>query len=382
MPTRRGNHEGTIYKRKDGRWEAKITLPDGTRKPLYGKTRQEAAQKLTQAQHDLAKGLPVVAEKQTVDHYLERWLEGIRMEAEPATYRSYRATVHFRILPFIGKHRLASLDAQQITGLYSQLQKKGYKPNTIQQTHNVLTHALNEAVNTRLLQRNEAKYAKKPRIKAKAKSLHVWTEDQANQFLAFIAGHRYEALYVLALTVGMRESELLGLHWRNVEMKKKLLHVEQAVKYGEDATKDSLHLGTTKTEGSTHTIHLSDTAIDALVAHRTRQKAEKLAVGLDVWQERDLVFPDPLGNLYAGPALYKQFIRLVAKTDLPRIRFHDLRHTCATIHLARGIPVKQVSEMLGHSDITITLRIYGHVIPAMNEQAAALMDDIFGRRQA
>ncbi len=378
MP-RRGNHEGSIYHRADGRWEAKISLPDGRRVPLYGKTRAEAAQKLTQAQHDLQKGLPVAPEKQTVAQWLRSWLD-MQLEIAPSTRRRYKDDIEQRLIPTLGKTVLTKLSAPQIGALYKKLLER-YSPGTVHQTHLVLSHALSDAVRMRLLQYNEAKYIKPPQ--SKPEEMHPWSEEQANQFLAFLAEqqHRFEALYVLALTTGMRQGELLGLHWKEVYLERKLLRVVWNVKASEQtAGKERYYLGDTKTEGSTRTIHLAALAVEALRTHRARQKAEKLSIGLDIWQEHDLVFPNPWGALYSPAALYGQFIKLAKHAGLPRIRFHDLRHTAATILLARGIPVKQVSEMLGHSDIAITLRVYGHVLPAIHEQAASMMDEVFSRR--
>jgi integrase len=327
------------------------------------------------------KGLPIVAEKQTVAQYLENWLDGMKMEVEPSTWWRYQNEVEKHILPVIGKVALSHLTAQQVTGLYSQLlEKNGLAASTVHLTHLVLSHALADAVKMALVQRNEAKLAKSPR--AKAKEMQPLTEDQANHFLDFVAGHRFEALYVLALTTGMREGELLALHWREVHLEQRLLRVVWNVKekQGRDGHK-IYYLGDTKTDAGTRTIQFGDLALEALKAHQAKQNVEKLGVGLDLWQEQDLVFSGHLGGLYKPTALYSQFIRLLKSAGLPKVRFHDLRHTCATILLAHGIPVKQVSEMLGHADIAITLRVYGHVLPTLHQAAADLMDLVF-RKQA
>lgn len=375
---RRGRHEGSITKRADGRWEAKLSLPDGRRKSFYGKTRQEVAKRLTQAQHDLARGLPVVAEKQTVAQYLDNWLAGVKMEIEPRTWRRYHNEVANHIAPVVGNLVLSRLSAQHITNLYSHLREKvGLADSTINLTHRVLSHALSDAMQINLVQRNEAKLAKAPR--AKAKEMQPLSEDQANAFLAYLAEqqHRFEALYVLALTTGMRESELLALHWRDIYLDQKKLYVVWNVKERMDAEgHQEWYLGDTKTD-TPRSVQLSDLALSALREHRHRQKLERVAA--EVWQESDLLFTNLLGGLYKPSALYMQFQQLLKRAGLPQRRFHDLRHTCATILLSRGIPVKQVSEMLGHSDIAITLRIYGHVLPTMHEQAASMMDLVFRR---
>jgi len=208
------------------------------------------------------------------------------------------------------------------------------------------------------------------------------SEYQSNTFLAYLAEqqHRFEALYFLALTTGMREGELLALHWSEIALERRLLEVKYTLQEKASPGKKIYVFAKPKTRKSRRSILLGELAIEALIKHKARQNAEKLAVGLDEWQEQGLVFPNYCGQIYKPSALYMQFQKLLKQADLPRIRFHDLRHTCATILLARGIPVKQVSEMLGHSDIAITLRVYAHVLPTMHEQAASMMDLVFGNQ--
>ena len=163
-------------------------------------------------------------------------------------------------------------------------------------------------------------------------------------------------------------------------MSRRLLEVKYTLQEKASPGSKTYILAKPKTRKSRRTIQLGELAIATLKAQKMRQKAEKLAIGLDVWQEHGLVFPAYNGTVYKPSALYMQFQKLLKQADLPRIRFHDLRHTCATILLARGIPVKQVSEMLGHSDIAITLRVYGHVLPTMHQAAAEMMDTVFSRK--
>ncbi len=319
-------------------------------------------------------------EKQTVAQYLERWIAGMQMQIDGSTWRRYHDEVTLHLIPALGKTVLSRLSSQQLTLFYKDcIIKEGLSPATVRHMHSVMHHALQDALDDTLIQQNVAKRAKAPR--AKAAEIQPLSEDQANHFLASVVGNRLEALYVLAQTTGMRMGEMLALHWSEVHLEQKKLQVKWTIqeRRNPDTGKKDFIFAEPKTDKSKRTIILGDVAARALKMHRARQKAEKLMAG-DAWQESGLVFPNEIGELLKPNILYNYFQRLLKRAGLPKIRFHDLRHTCATILLARGIPVKQVSEMLGHSDIAITLRVYGHVLPTMHEAAASMMDTVFSRR--
>ena len=198
------------------------------------------------------------------------------------------------------------------------------------------------------------------------------TEEQARTFLKACEGHRYEALYVLALATGMRRGELLALKWGDVDLDGGGLQIQRNLQ----STSAGYVFARPKTKRSRRRIALSTSVIAALRYHRAQQEEERLKLG-EAWANLDLVFPNAVGRLYeASNFVRRQFKPLLRRAGLPVIRFHDLRHTAATLLLARAVNPKVVSEMLGHSNVSITLNIYGHVFPHMQQEAADLMDRV------
>ncbi len=375
---RRGRNEGSISKRSDGRWEARLTLADGKRKSFYGKTRKEVAAKLRDALADQAKGLTIAPEKMTVTRYLEQWLADIAQRVDPSTHIKYSLHVHQYLSPGLGKLRLSQLSAADVQRLYTDLAAH-LSPTTIRLTHTTLHGALDQALRLELVQQNVSERVTLPRVVKR--EMQPLSEAEANQFLEACAGHPDEALFALAITTGMRQGELLGLRWQDVNLDKAELTVVMALQeYRGTTRRKSFRLAEPKTAHSRRRIALSkDVALPALRAHRARQMEGRLVIGPD-WQDQGLVFPDGFGEIRMPQTVYYQFKKLLKKAGLPAIRFHDLRHTAATILLLRGVNVKLVSEMLGHADIALTLRVYGHLLPHTHEQAAAMMDEVFARR--
>jgi integrase len=197
-----------------------------------------------------------------------------------------------------------------------------------------------------------------------------WTPEQVDAFLISTREHPMHALYVLALTTGMRQGELLGLKWQDIELNTRALAIRRALQAQRG---NGLVFVTPKTAKSRRQIHLSQRAIDALRQHRDRQQFVRSAAG-EAWHDQDLVFCNATGGPLAPSHQTATFKQAVTKVQLPAIRFHDMRHTAATMLLARGVNVKLISEMLGHATITLTLDTYSHVIPAMHGDAAAAID--------
>jgi len=206
--------------------------------------------------------------------------------------------------------------------------------------------------------------------------MQVLDQGQARQLLTTASGDRFEALYVVALTTGMRLGELLALKWRDIDLEKAKLQVRASVRYLKGG---GYAFTEPKTKYGRRSIALTSAAKTALRTHRKRQNEERLRVGPG-WQDAELVFPNSIGTVMDGKRLtQREFHPLLQLAGLSHIRFHDLRHTCATTLLGSGINPKAVSEMLGHSSINITLNLYGHVLPHMQQQAADVMDAILGR---
>jgi integrase len=373
---KRGNNEGTIMKRSDGRWHGRLTVADGKRKHIYGKTGQEVARRMVELQHALEMGLSLPDERQTVGQYLHTWIEVAKSQVRGSTWRRYNDFVRVHLIPGLGKGPLARLTVQQVQVFYARKLSEGLSPTTVHHIHGVLHRALKDALRMGLVQRNVTEMLRPPR--RANKEMMVLTEEQAACFLEAVKGDRFEALHVLALTTGMREGELLGLRWQDIDLENTTAYVRMNV---QEADRGFI-LAETKTAYSRRSIRLSKLGVAALRQHRARQDRDREALGKAWNSSLDLVFPNVLGGLMIPDNLAKRsFKPLAQKAGLvPEMRFHDLRHTAATLLLSRGVNVKVVSEMLGHADISITLRIYAHVIPNMQQVAADVMDSMFAAR--
>jgi integrase len=370
---RRGNNEGSIHRRGDGRWQAIISLEGGERKYFYGKTRAEVAKRLSQAQHEVSSGLPMLDERQTVAQYLETWIETVKLQIRASTWRRYSDFVRVHLVPGLGRIPLAKLTAQHVQLFYTRKLGEGLSHSTVHHIHGVLHRALKDALLMGLVQRNVSDMVRAPR--RSNREMATLSDWQAKQFLAAVKGDRFAALYVLALTTGMREGELLGLRWQDLDLDRATLQVRMNVQEADG----KFIVAETKTAYSRRSIALTKKAVAALRQHKAKQDEDRMALG-DAWNAKlDLVFPNRLGGIMIPDNLAKRsFKRALGRIGLPLdVRFHDLRHTAATLLLSRGVHPKVVSEMLGHADISITLRVYAHVTPHMQQAAVQVMDALF-----
>jgi integrase len=373
---KRGNNEGTIMKRSDGRWHGRLTVAGGKRKHLYGRTRQEVARRMIEVRHDLESGLPILDERQTVAQFLQTWIEIAKSQIRGSSWRRYSDYVRVHLVPGLGKIPLAKLNAQHVQLFYARKLSEGLSPTTVHHIHGMFHRALKDALRMGLVQRNVTEMLRPPR--RTNKEMMVLTEEQAAHFLSVVKGDRFEALHILGLTTGMREGELLGLRWQDVDLENMTAYVRMNV---QEAERGFL-LAETKTAYSRRSIKLSKLSVAALRRHKMRQDEERGALSREWNASLDLVFPNTLGGIVIPDNLAKRSFKPLAQKAgfLPEMRFHDLRHTAATLLLSRGVNVKVVSEMLGHADISITLRIYAHVIPNMQQVAADVMDSMFAAR--
>jgi integrase len=368
---RRANSEGSISRRKDGRWMARYTIetPDGTkRKTLYAKTRKEAADKLTEALAARNSGaLTFDSEDLTVGEYLDRWLESIRDSVKPVSWENYERNIRLYLKPALGNVKLAKLTPGRIQALYDK-KRSTMSPASVKLIHAVLHKALKQAQMWRLVRENVAEATVKPKVRAE--EIRPLDTEQAKALLKAVAGDRHEALYTLALTTGARIGELLALRWTDLDTDAGILRIERT----RSAAKSGPRFTTPK-GGKGRSAHLTPRALEALRRHRISQNEERLKAGTS-WADNDLIFPTRKGALMRPSTVTDDhFKRLLEGVGLPRsVRFHDLRHTAATLLLGRGVHPKLVQEILGHSSIAITLDRYSHWIPSMGEQTAAAME--------
>lgn len=376
---RSASGDGSIYQREsDGRWVAQVTLPDGSRKYLYGKTQAEARAKKTKALHDLDRGIPLTRdERQTLAQYLAVWLDMIRPAIKPKTYRTYEPIIRTHVVPTLGKLPLTRLSPPHVQRLYAQLIAAGLSTTTVHHVHMVLHKALADALRLGLISRNVTAAVTPPRIREH--QMRVLSLADVSALLAAADGDRLEALYVVALSTGMRQGELLGLRWQDVDLERGTAQVRQTLYRAGDPPQ----FGTPKTRTGRRLVKLNRHCIAALYEHRVRQRLEKLK-RINVWAtELDLIFCNTIGGAIDPTNLLRQqFYPLLARAGLPRVRFHDLRHTAATLLLARRMPTKSVSDMLGHASTQITSNIYSHVTPDIQQDVADTMDAILDEAEA
>ena len=272
--TKRGNNEGSIYKRDDGRWAAALSLSGGKRHTLYGKTFQEVRGKLTAATRDRDTGVPVTRQRQTVGPFLQQWLEdSVRPTVRPRTFERYEGIVINHLIPSIGRRTLHDLTPQDVQALYTEKLKSGLSARSVEHIHAVLRRALGQALKWSLVARNVSTLVDVPR--PHRTEVHPYSSEEARRLLEAIRGHRMEALYVLCLTVGLRQGEALGLRWEDVDLDEGTLHVRRALQRIEG----TYRLVEPKTSRSRRTIALPETAAVALWARYTREQDAKAQAG-------------------------------------------------------------------------------------------------------
>jgi integrase len=375
---RRGPNEGTIRERADGRWEARVLIsePDGrrVRRSLLGRTRTQVRDKLRDALRDEAAGRSMPSDRLTVGVFLHQWLEDtVRPSTRPSTFSSYASIVRLHLEPGLGRLPLARLSPQQVQAFLNAESASGLSPRSVAMERAVLRGALGRAERWGLVTRNVAKLAEPPRVPRR--QITPLSPEQARTFLEAIRGDRLDALYLVALGVGLRQGEILGLAWPDLDLAAGTLTVRHALQRVEG----KLILVEPKSVTSHRTVALPALVHEALRAHRIRGLQERLGAGTR-WHDdpRDLVFVSTVGTPLDGITVTRRFQALLKTAGLPHQRFHDLRHAAASMMLTQGVAARVVMETLGHSQISLTLGTYSHVSPALGRAAAERMNDLLG----
>ena len=368
---KRGSGEGSIYKRKDGRWVAGLTIGSDAngrqrRRHFYGRNRREVEEKLARARADQLDGLLLESQRIKLGDFLERWLQDdVSISVRPTTLASYRSTLKNHVIPHLGGVKISKLTPAHIQALYGLLQKQGRSPRLRQYVHAVLHRALLRAVRWQLIVRNPCDAVARPRVPRK--EIHPLSTDEVRTFLNAARDDHLEALYVLAVTTGLRQGELLGLRWSDVDLKKGTLQVRRSV----TEVNGKLDFSEPKTAKGRRQITLPQIAVDSLRLQRKSGKATP--------HPSTLIFPDAKGGPIRKQNLVRRSFRpLLERAGIRRIRFHDLRHTAATLLLAEGVHPKVVQERLGHATISLTLDVYSHVVEGMQKEAASKLDALLG----
>lgn len=381
MGKRRGQNEGSISLRKDGRWEARVTVGYKSgrqrRKCIYGKTRQEVSRKLSSLLTDIERGLPVTDDKQTVRAYLEHWLAfTAKSRIRERTFTRYGELLNRHVIPAVGSLALTKLTPQRLDQLWSQMADGGLSPRTVTQARAILRSALNTAMKHGLVPRNASALTSAPRVERHQATF--LTEEQAVALLKSAHGHPLEGIVCLGLLCGMRMGEILGLTWADIDLDSKRLTIQRQ----QQRVGSEIALVDTKTGKSVRNIELPAQAVAALKRHRDRQSTNVRPAAGERWIVSGRVFTNETGGPLENGTALRQFHRLLEAAKLPKMRLHDLRHSCATILLARGAPARDVMELLGHSTIAMTMNVYGHAMPNAMRNAASIMEKALAAKPA
>jgi integrase len=373
MAKRRGSNEGSIYQDSEGRWRASVNLGfkagKRSRKLLSGRTRAEVAEKLNAVLSSVHQGLPVNTERVSVGQFLETWLEqAARPKVRPKTFRVYEQLVRLHLKPGFDRIPLGKLSARHVDQFLGAKATAGLSARTLQFLHAVLRSALNQALKWDMVSRNVATLVASPSVTRR--DVSPYNGQEARTLLSVLSGDRLEAVYTVALAVGLRQGEILGVRWADVDFEAGELHVRTQLQ----RIDGKLQLVEPKRD-SRRTVPLPAVLITTLQAHRERQEVEKALAG-SRWVDTGLVFTTRVGAGIDQRTLLKHYDGVIRLSGLRRIRFHDLRHTCASLLLAQGVQMKVIQEILGHADIRVTMNLYGHLFPESKRAAAAKMNDM------
>lgn len=365
---RRGPGEGSIFQRKDGRWVGEISVGwdlDGReRKTVYGRTRQEVVQRLDTERRRQQTGETHTDERSTVGQFLERWLVSVGPRVRPQTAIGYQQRVRGHLIPHLGRLKLAKLNPSDVGAMLAQLQQAGLSPQTAAHCRAVLRCALSDAVRWGLVTRNVAKLTDPPHVAAP--SPVVLTPGQATEVLDALADTPLRRMATVAMHTGLRQGELLGLRWENVDLEQHKVHVRDALQ----RMGGGYQLVETKSASSRRVVPLTTAAAEALLEERREQREAQLRAKHWRTPIPDLCFTTGTGQPRNGTSITHAFEDALRDAGLPHLRWHDLRAAHGGLLLAAGVDISVVSRMLGHSAVAVTARHYAGVGEALGRQAS------------
>jgi integrase len=376
MAKRRGNSEGSIYQCQDGRWRGEISIgykPNGRpkRKVIYGATRVEVSDGMKVLLRNQQQGFEIKPVKLTLKSFLETWmLEVAAPKLRPATIQSYEWLIKNHIVPAIGDKILESLTPRDVQLCINGMVAKKMSPRSAAHALATLRSALSTAEKWAYVPRNVAALVDAPR--SKRYQAQTLTTEQAKSLLHVTAADRLGALYTVALSLGLRLGEALALAWEDVDLVTRQLRVRRSLQ----RIHGKLVFVETKSERSNRTLRLPAVCVSSLARHAELQAKERAWAG-SRWVDSGLCFTSRLGTPLDGPNVTHQFQKILLVSGLPKMRFHDLRHQAASLLIAQGVHPRTVMEILGHSQIGITMNLYGHILPELHDEAAEKMDAIF-----
>jgi integrase len=368
--TKRATGESSIYQEADGRWHGFVSIGKENgrrdRRHVSAAKRAEVVTKVRALEAKRDAGMVEAAGKAPT---VGDWLENIAARKVRArTLESYRSTIRLHLRPGIGHHRLDRLQPEHLERLYGALADKGLSSASILRVHRVLSRALRVASQRGKVARNVATLVDPPAVKRPETALPL-SATEARQVIAAAQTHRNSARWTVALAVGLRQSEALGLRWADVDLEKGALSVRRGL---HRVGGQGLVYEEPKADRSRRTVALPAQLVEALRAHRAAQLEERIAAG-PVWQDHDLVFAQPNGRPIERKSDWRSWKALLREADVREVRLHDARHTAATLLLSEGVHPRVVMEVLGHAQMRTTTDTYSHVMPALGRDAADRM---------
>ena len=369
---RRGHGEGSIYQESDGRWAGAVSLGDGTRKRFRARTRADVQRKLNEELKRQADGLQIIRDERIkLAEYMAKWLETtLAPRVRPSTFTRIESKWRVHIEPALGSIQLSKLTPERLQTFLNERLKAGKSPRTVKHFRDILRTALNDAVKWGIVARNVATVVDPPRIPEH--HVEPLSPERARELLVAFKGDRLEALYSVALALGLRQGEAVGLQWSDIDLEAGTLKVQRALQ----RVKGSYAYVEPKTARSRRTVVMPAAIQSALKKHRARQNAEQLAA--ESWQDTGLVFTTKTGAPLYAADVTRAFQDRLKRAGLPQMRFHDLRHGCASLLVAQGVHPRVAMEILGHATLSTTMQIYSHVIQQAQRDAASKLDEALG----
>ena len=377
MAKRRSNGEGNIRKRKDGRWEGRYTVGrdpvSGKQvfKNVLGKTQAEVKEKMKLTIEKNKKVDFRQTGKYTVTQWMDEWFENVcKLKIRPSSHQTYRGYIDNHITPYIGNLLIEKLSTMELQKLYRKLmtkgrveriesehQPKGLSAKTVRNIHQVISSAMDFAVAQRIIPENPCKAVALPKVEHK--EMQTIPAEQLRAFLVEAKASGVYEMYYTELATGLRRGELLGLKWSDIDLNAGVIRVKRQVA----RVNGQIVEAPLKTKNSYRTVAISRQAVEVL-----KQQKEKT--------NDEYVFPSPNGGPISPDSVNNTLKRVLARAGIPRVRFHDLRHTFATVALQNGVDIKTVSGMLGHFSAGFTLDTYAHVTTAAQKEAAQTMENV------
>jgi integrase len=378
MPKRRAKGDGAVFRRSDGRWIGYVDLgwQDGRRlrKYVQGANRDDVRERVKAILRNVDDGLPPPTHSPRLNEFLARWLAAAKPGLRRSTYVSYEGVVRTHLVPEIGRLTLDKLGVEHVANLISSKQRDPrLSSTTVRYILLILRNSLNKAVRWGLIARNVATLVDPPRVAHR--EVRVLSPEETLKLLDASRGEAIEGLIVLAVSTGLRLGEALGLQWKDIDLARRQLRISKSL---QRVSGQGQVLSETKTRRGRRSLVLPVKTVEALLAHRTQQSAWRRAAGSS-WTQRDFVFTSGSGQPLDQRNVLRAFRRVLRRAKLPRMRFHDLRHSCASLLLAQHTDPRVIMETLGHSNISVTMNMYAHVMPTLKRDAADAIDRSLAR---